>query len=389
MVRNDLSRREFLQKTALGASALVLGAATRVGAESASEEVALGFIGVGGRGTHLLRKLVALPGVRVAAVCDLIEYRVRQAEKVAEKFKPKGYLDFRQMLDKENLDAVVVATEVGNHAKCVIPVLEAGFHCFSEKPMDCSVEKVDAIVKAARKAKGIYQVGFQRRYNPGFVTAMEKIHGGAIGKVTFMQGQWHWEWAVGGWVLDVNMSGGELVEQACHHMDVMAWAMKGQHPETCVAMGAITVPHDNPPVPCSEDKSAVTFVFPDGAVYSYTHLFYLPPHFRAEKLWVFGEKGGVDLPAGMLYTRDEKEEKVGEPSGTDWDKGTDEELVGFLEAVRKNDKKLVKSNQETGRTATLTSLMGRMAMYNRGTNKFEPRIMKWQDLGSTTEPSVL
>lgn len=389
MNRSHLSRRDFLQKTALGASALVLGAGASPGAHCAAEEVSLGFIGVGGRGTHLLRKIVNIEGVRIAAICDLIDYRVKQAQKIAEKSKPKGYLDFRKMLDEETLDAVVVATEIGNHAKCVIPVLEAGLHCFSEKSMDSTVEKVDAIVKAARKAKGIYQIGFQRRYNPGFISAIAKIHAGDIGKITFMQGQWHWPWAVGGWVLDVNMSGGELVEQACHHMDVMSWVMKNQHPVKCVAMGAITAEYTNPPVPTSEDKSSVTYLFPDGTIYSYTHLFYLPPFFQKEKLWVFGDKAGVDLATGMKYGRDGKEDQVGQPSGEDWDKGTDEELKGFIEAVRKNDKSLVRSNQETGAVSTLISMMGRMAFYNRAKDSFEPRVIEWKDVGSTSNPGAV
>jgi len=153
-------------------------------------------------------------------------------------------------------------------------------------------------------------------------------------------------------------------------------------------MGAITAEYENPPIPTSEDKSSVTYLFPGGVVYSYTHLFYLPPHFQKEKLWVFGKKAGVDLPEGMWYGRDGKEEKIGEPSGEDWDKGTDEELKGFVEAVRKNDKKLVRSNQETGATSTLISMMGRRAMYNRKTNKFEPRLVEWKDLGSTSNPSA-
>jgi len=219
---SNLSRRDFLQKTALGASAFVVGSSVRTTAQSSDDSVVLAIIGVGGRGTHLLRKIVNVPGVRFAGVCDLIEYKVRRGQEIAAKSKPNGYRDFRRMLDKEKMDGVIVATEIGNHAKCVIPVLEAGLHCFSEKSMDSTVEKVDAIVKAARKAKGIYQIGFQRRYNPGFIAAIGKIHAGAIGEITFMQGQWHWPWSVGGWVLDVNMSGGELVEQACHHMDVMS-----------------------------------------------------------------------------------------------------------------------------------------------------------------------
>jgi predicted dehydrogenase len=384
MKGKDVSRREFLQKTAIGASALVLGAATRGSAESSEKHVALGFIGVGGRGTHLLRKMMNVPGARVEAVCDLIDYRVRQAEKIAEQFKPRGYLDLHRMLEKEKLDGVVVATEVGNHAKCVIPVLEAGLHCFSEKPMDCTVEKVDDITTAARKAKGLYQVGFQRRYNLGFISAMEKIHAGEVGKVLFMQGQWHWSTGPGRWVLDVNMSGGRLVEQACHHMDVMSWVMKNEHPLTCAAMGAITVKYENPPVPTSEDKSAITYMFPGGIIYSYTHLSLLPKQFEKEKLWVFGEKAGVDLPEGMLYDREGNEKQIGEASGPDWDKGTDEELVGFVEAIRKNDKTLVRSNQETGRVSTLMALMGRQAMYDHTSDKFEPRLIRWEDLGSTT-----
>ncbi len=388
MAEHDISRRKFLQKTAVGASALALGAAVRTTVQSADDEVVLGFIGVGGRGTHLLRNMVKVPGVRIQAICDLIGYRVKSAQKIAQDSKPKGYLDFRRMLEKEELNGVVVATEIGNHAKCVIPVLEAGLHCFSEKSMDSTVEKVDAIVKAARKAKGIYQIGFQRRYNPGIISAIQKIHDGAIGRITYMQGAWHWPWSVGGWVLDVNMSGGELVEQACHHMDVMSWVMGNQHPVKCVAMGAITMPYDNPPKPTSEDKSAVAYMFEGGIVYSYSHLFYLPPHFQEEKLWVFGEKAGVDLPAGMWYGRDGKEEQIGEPSGTDWDKGTVQELHGFVKAVRKNDKRLVRSNQETGALSTLISMMGRKAMYNRGTDTFEPRIVTWEDLGSTSNPTA-
>jgi myo-inositol 2-dehydrogenase/D-chiro-inositol 1-dehydrogenase len=389
MTQADLSRREFLQKTALGASALVLGATgARATAQSVNDDVVLGFIGVGGRGTHLLKTLMDIPGARVTAICDLKDYRVRQGQKIADKFKPAGYADFRRMLEKEKLDGIVVATEIGNHAKCVIPVLEAGLHCFSEKSMDCTVEKVDAIVKAARKAKGIYQIGFQRRYNPGFISAVEKIHGGLIGKITYLQGDWHWPWSVGGWVLDVNMSGGELVEQACHHMDVMSWVMRNQHPLQCVAMGAITASYNDPPIPTSEDKSAVAYTFPGGVIYSYSHLFYLPPHFQDEKLWVFGENAGIDLPGGMYYGRDGKEEQIGEPSGTDWDKGTVHELVGFVDAVRKNDKNLVRSNQETGGLSTLISLMGRMAMYNHDKNSFEPRVVKWEDLGSTSNPHI-
>ncbi len=377
--KKEVSRRSFIQATAAGASTLALGVSNRV--LGANDEVVLGMIGTGGRGQSLLKRLTRVPNVRIAALCDLREERVNQAGQIFEN--AKKYIKFEELLEKEKLDGCIVATEVGNHAKCVIPVLEAGLHCFSEKPMDCSVEKVDAIVKAARQAKGIYQVGFQRRYAPAFVDGIGKIHEGIIGDVTFMQGHWHWPWEVGGWVGDVDMSGGEIVEQACHHMDVMSWVKKGKTPVKCVAMGHITRPNPGSNQHNSEDQSSVTFVWDDGSILSYTHLFYLADQFQSEQLVVHGKNGGVDLREGMVYPRPGK----GEPQRIaekvpDWEYGTLEELIAFADHIRKGEK--ARSNQETGRVSTLMSLMARKAMYERDNKTFDPKVVSWQDLGTTT-----
>jgi predicted dehydrogenase len=383
MNRRDLSRRRFLKQSAIGASALAVGMVGRARAgESKKDEVVLGFIGVGGRGTTLLRKVVAIEGVRVGAVCDLRSERVATAQRVAEKFKPKGYENFREMIEKEKLDGVIVATEVANHAKVVVPVLEAGLNCFSEKPMDATVENVDKIVRAARKAKGIYQIGFQRRYSENFIKAMEKIHSGDLGKVTFLAGDWQFASGVGGWVINVEMSGGKLVEQACHHMDVMSWVMKNEHPLECVGMGAITVQPKNPPRLTAEDHSSVVFRFPGDVVCTYTHTSYTPQKFCGEKLWVYGEKWGIDLSKGELYTPDNQVVKVSEPS--DFYVGTNEQLESFADNIRNGAKEKPRSNVETARVSTLMAIMGHAAFHNLATNKFEPRVIKWEDLGSTT-----
>ena len=193
MTKDGVTRRDFLQTSVAGASAITLGVGAKK-AHSANDEVVLGFIGVGGRGGRLLKGLLGIEGVRVSSICDLRQDRLDEKVGWAEKWKPNSYKDFRKMLDKEKFDGVVVATEVGNHAQCVVPVLEAGLNCFSEKPMDCTAEKVDAITKAARASKGNYQVGFQRRYNPLFQNAIAKVHSGEFGPVYFLQGHWHWAW---------------------------------------------------------------------------------------------------------------------------------------------------------------------------------------------------
>lgn len=389
------TRRGFVKNTsigAVGAASLAFGIGKK--AWSANEEIVLGIIGTGGRGQSLLKRLTRVPNCRMAAVCDLREDRRKQAAAIFDG-KPVQYQDFREMLEKEKLDACIVATEVGNHAKVVVPVLEAGLNCFSEKPMDANVQNVDAVTRAARKARGIYQIGFQRRYAPAFMDAIPHIHAGEIGEVVFMQGCWHWDWGVGGWVANVSVSGGELVEQACHHMDVMNWVMDGNHPVKCTATGHIIGPgrvldinpDANDHTPCdhySEDQSAVTFLFPNGAIFSYTHLFYLAPQFTEEKLLVHGTQGGVDLRAGMLYSRDKNvEPKQIAEKVPSWEYGTFEELNAFVnEHVRNHT--TPRSNVETGRVSTLIALMGHQAMYNMQKKEYEPSVVTWEDLGTTT-----
>jgi predicted dehydrogenase len=177
------------------------------------------------------------------------------------------------------------------------------------------------------------------------------------------------------------MSGGEIVEQACHHMDVMSWVMKNQHPLCCVAMGTRKVPPKDHPEHVSEHHSAAIFQFPDGVNYSYTHLFYCPKQFTGEQLRVYGELKGVDLRMGDFFTPENPDKPLNE-SQPDWDAGTVEELKAFINCCKTGKKP--DSNEETGRVATLISLMARKAMYNRSTKKFEPTLVRWEDLGSTT-----
>lgn len=381
-MRQNLTRRSMLRKSAAGASAFALSAASARRVYGANEKVQLGWIGVGGRGTQLLTHLVNdTTGARMAAVCDLKQDAIDRGKKVAERDQPAGYVDFRKMMDSEKLDGILIATEVCNHAEVVVPVLEAGYHTFAEKPMDSTVEKIDQITRAARKAKGIYQIGTQRRYHPTYISAIKAIHDGIAGPVMFMQGGWHWSYDPAH--IPVDCDGGRLIEQSSHHMDIMAWVMKDQPPIRCVAMG---FSHEGrEPNKFSETHSATTFQWPGGQLFSYTHLWRLPGKYDEEILKVFGEKGAVDLNAGKYYGRDEKTEDLGEASGKAWNRGTVEELQGFIDNVKTDGASTPNANVETGRVCSLMCIMGRMAMVNKKKNSYEPTIVEWKDLGSTTD----
>jgi len=380
-----LTRRNFLKASAAGAPLVSLGLAGVARGYPANEKVQLGWIGCGGRSSGLMKHMLeSVPDARVVGVCDLIPDRMEKARKFWERDKPNGYLDFRKMFEKEKLDGVMCIVQVCNHAKVTIPVLEAGYHCFGEKPLDKDVESCDALTLAARKAwkeKGkFFQIGTQRRYHPTYLACMDAIHQGLIGKVTFMQGGWHWSSDPSGARTDCD--GGRLIEQASHHMDVMAWAMKDTPPVSCVAMGSSQAGRTPE---FSETHSSVTFCWPDGTLFSYTHLWALPGRYDQEILTVFGEKGAVDLNGAMYYGRDEKTRKFGEPIGKGWDQGTPEELMDFVANIKSGGKRLPNANIETGRVCSLMCIMGRMAMVNAEKNRYEPRVVHWKDLKSTTD----
>jgi predicted dehydrogenase len=381
----ELSRRQFIGTSA--AAAVALGTAGVARGYPANEKVQLGWIGCGGRSSHLMQLMMNnVPDAKVVGVCDLIPERMEKAKAFWKRDEPNGYLDFRKMFEKEKLDGVMAITQICKHAEVTVPVLEAGYHCFGEKPMDKDVQAVDALTAAARKAwkeKGrFFQIGTQRRYHPTYLTCMKEIHGGLIGKITFMHGGWHWTGDPSG--VPTDCDGGRFIEQASHHMDVMAWAMKDVHPVVCVAMASNQA--GKPPA-FSETHSSTTFQWADGTLLSYTHLWLLPEKYKAETLTVFGEKGAVDLNAGTYHGRDDSTRQLGEASGQDWDKGTIEELADFVANIKTGGKRLPNANVETGRVCSLMCIMARMAMVDAKKNAYEPSVIRWKDLGSTTEPT--
>ncbi len=396
-----VTRRKFLRSSAIaGASALAAPSVVRAGTLSQDDQVRVCVVGCGGRGSRDLRALSATPGVKIVGVCELRAARLKVAQQIASVHVPTPYKEFLRMLDKEKPDGVSVVVEVQNHAKVVVPVLEAGYNCFSEKPVDNTVEKIDSLVAAARRAKKWVQFGFQRRYIPGHRAIVEEIHAEKHGKVYALQGHWHFSHPQG--PADADWDGGRLIEQACHHMDAMSWVMKSQPPLRCVSIG-------RPPMNLgehsithlSEAGSATAFEFPGNVIFSYTHFMGVPgsvgedegpstkpeeQNFINEKLWVFCENAGYDLTRGMRYLRDEAKTKqrVGAAS-EGYDNGTVEEFSAFADCIRTG--KMPYSNHETARVSTLMALMGRKAMYDRETRSFTPRVIEWKDLGSTTEPA--
>jgi predicted dehydrogenase len=211
-VANDpVSRRNFLKTGS--AVAATIGAVSTAStpstarAASANGKLRIGFIGPGGRGfgAHVktMAKLVneGQP-VELVAVCDVFsEHRDRAADHIRQTNgnTPAQYENFRDMLSKEDLDAVCIGTPDHWHAKQAIESMEAGLNVYCEKPMTKTVEEAIEVLKVWKKTGSIMQVGVQSTSLPVWTQANKLLREGMLGKVLMYQTEYFRNSAEGQW----------------------------------------------------------------------------------------------------------------------------------------------------------------------------------------------
>ncbi len=174
----DSTRRAFLQSAALAPTAAsyrrVLGA---------NDRIRMGAIGTGPRGQYLMKELNRIGGIEWVAVCDVYSVRRDEAATLGGA-GVKAYQDHRQLLDHQDLDAVIVATPDHWHSAITVDACKAGKDVYVEKPMVHNPKDGQAIVKAARAYSRIIQVGMQARAVPHFQEARKKyVESGVMGKI--------------------------------------------------------------------------------------------------------------------------------------------------------------------------------------------------------------
>jgi predicted dehydrogenase len=193
-----LTRRDFLATGAkLGAAFIAapyLARAAPAGGGSDTLNVAL--IGCGEEGRVLLNAALKIPNIRFRAICDIWPYNRRYGERLLEKFghDPKPFEDYREMLSASiDIDAVIVATPDFVHAEHTNAALKAGKHVYCEKLMSNTVEAARSMVRTAKETGRLLQIGHQRRSNPRYIYARDKIVYGdrLLGRVTNATAQWN------------------------------------------------------------------------------------------------------------------------------------------------------------------------------------------------------
>jgi predicted dehydrogenase len=184
------SRRHFLSTTAVAAAApyFVSSKALGAGDEVApSEKITLGVVGIGPRCTYDLTAMLKLPDVQCVAIADVQQSRRDAGKKLVDDHYGNGdcklYRDFREVLARDDIDAVIVATGDRWHARASMLAAEAGKDVYSEKPCGITIGDCQDLAATFANKKRIFQAGTQRRSVPNFQTAVKLAHDGKLGKL--------------------------------------------------------------------------------------------------------------------------------------------------------------------------------------------------------------
>ena len=365
-----LNRRRFLGCSAAAGVALSQG---RIG-EGAVEgrPVRVGVIGLGTRGTSLLRALLEMPGTQVVSVCDAEAKHRLRGQGIVEKAtggRPEGVERVGQVLDRDDVDAVVVALPCDLHAEVDRDSIRAGKHLYAEKPLALTVTACDMLIAEAAKAPGVVvHVGYQRRSNPRYRDGVALIHRGELG--TPIEGTAAWVSSNGpmnghgDWLARRARSGDWMVEQAVHVWDVFHW-IAGGPPARAFGLGRRNLFADQQPGRDVTDHYSAHLEWADGFHVAFLHSWVAPAddRFTGITLQVMGTAGGLDLGSGTVTFRDKSRPRQTLHPGNQAD--TRLALSAFLDAVRAGQPVPPPLTLAEARDATLTGLLVRKAVDER------------------------
>ena len=206
------SRRKFLQQ--IGATGLLLGAspfssmASAKKAEeriltyekpiSSNDKIRIGVIGYGVQGHFDLDTALQVPGVELAAICDLYTGRIENAKELHGK-ELFTTINYQELLERKDIDAVFICTTDVWHARIALDALAKGKHVYCEKPMVYKIEEGYPVMAAAKKSGKVFQVGSQRVSSIGYLKAKELLAAGEIGQLNMVNAVYDRQSSIGSW----------------------------------------------------------------------------------------------------------------------------------------------------------------------------------------------
>ena len=270
MAHSSTTRRAFFEK--IGVAGATIGALTSLETArgyAANDALSVACLGTGGRCQHLMKSLAQIPGVKIAAVCDVYDLQLNNAKKLADP-KAIASKQYRELLDRKDIDAVLIASPDHWHVPMAVDACNAGKDVYVEKPLTHDPSEGSLIIEAQNRSKKIVQVGMQQRSMPHIQKARELIKSGRIGEVFKVHLSWNrggstrmlrgpqgvdpnqvaWkdflgsapdqpfdEYRFRNWRWFWDFGGGVLTDLMVHWIDVAHWVLDLDHPLKATAIG--------------------------------------------------------------------------------------------------------------------------------------------------------
>ncbi len=345
---NTISRRRFLTSSLTGCLSLAVlpGFLNRplFAAGAPSKRIRFAQIGCGRMGCGDMAGVMAHPMARLVAVCDLDSKRLANARNAGTEFyKKKGesgvdikaYRDFREVLARPDIDAVVISTPDHWHALCAVEAALAGKHVYLQKPVTYSIAEAIALRKAVLAKKIILQTGSQQRSYPSFRKASEAVRNGRIGKLhtvkigigadkksgkapaampvpanldyerwlgpapeqPYMEGRAHPQNDLGrpGWITTEDFGLGMITNWGAHHIDIAHWAMAQELGGPSTISAKTTFMKDD--VWTVHEKYHVEMSYPNDVTVILDDKFENGLRFEGSEGWVFCKRGAERVTA--------------------------------------------------------------------------------------------
>lgn len=194
----------------------------------AGKPVRIGFIGSGGIARHHMGQLLRIPGVSITALCDPVEAVITRAKEqfpaLADAFVTA---DHKELLRRDDVDAVLIATPHTQHFTQGMDAIDAGKHVLMEKPMVCAVADAHALLRRLEGYDKVFALAYQRHAMGTFRYIQQKIASGEMGAVTFITALQCQQWkrgTTGSWRQDPALSGGgQINDSGSHLLDILLW----------------------------------------------------------------------------------------------------------------------------------------------------------------------
>ncbi len=403
-----VTRRDFI-RSSTAAMAAIPAAEAAIASQSkakesaaagANDKIRMGLIGCGGMGRGDLATFLMNPEVDCPVVCDVDDSQIANAAKLVEERrgkKPDGVRDFRRVIDRKDVDLVLVATPDHWHALPTIYACDAGKDVYVEKPLGKSIDEGRAMLEAARQNHRVVQMGTQWRSGEHYSDAVDFVKSGKLGRVRMVRVWAYLDW-VGGyghppdsdppagvdydlwlgpapkrpfnknrfhfnfrWFWDY--AGGLMTDWGVHLINVVLWAMGPQCPKRVSSVGGKYVVDDHTDTP---DTQTAIYDFPDYTlIFEQQLLGGLGPGGKPHGMLFNGTEGTLIIDGGGWELIPEPRKKNIEPfkkaAGPD---ARPAHVQNFLDCVR--SRKDPVENLEVGHFVSTVAHLGNLALRSEG-----------------------